>query len=75
MHVNKRTGKIPFHAVSENLLGLLFACLQPDLLSKFNRVSVYEYNQIKYLLVGSLYFVAHHCESMFNFEHAQTDEY
>jgi hypothetical protein len=29
---------------------------------------VYGYNRIKYLLVGSLYFVAHHCDSMLSFD-------
>jgi hypothetical protein len=32
MHGNRKTGKIPFHAVSESLVGALFACQQADLL-------------------------------------------
>ena len=65
---HKRSGTIPFHAVSENLFGILFACPQSDLLTKFNHASVYEFNRIKYMLVGPLYFVPHHCDSMLSFD-------
>jgi len=65
---HKRSGIIPFHAVSEILLGSLFACPQSDLLTKFSHNSLYEFNRIKYLLVGPLYFVPHHCDSMLSFD-------
>ena len=42
MHGNKRTGKIPFYAVSEFLVGSLFSCQQADLLTTLNHNSVYE---------------------------------
>jgi hypothetical protein len=57
MHENRKTGKIPFHAVSESLVGALFACRQADLLTTLNRNSVYEYNRIEYLLFDIFYFV------------------
>jgi hypothetical protein len=53
MHGNKRTGKIPFYAVSEFLVGSLFPCQQADLLTNLNHNSVYEYNGTKFLLVTS----------------------
>ena len=68
LHGNKRTGKIPFHAVSESLVGALFTCHQADLLSVLNHNSVYEYNRTKYVLTGPLYFVPHHCDSMLSFD-------
>jgi hypothetical protein len=68
LHGNKRTGKIPFHAVSESLVGALFTCLQADLLTTLNHNSVYEYNRTKYVLTGPLYFVPHHCDSMLSFD-------
>ena len=68
MYGNKRTGKIPFYAVSEFLVGSLFPCQQADLLTTLNHNSVYEYNGTKYLLVGPLYFVPHNCGSMVSFD-------
>ena len=68
LHGNKRTGKVPFHAVSESLVGALFACQQADLLTTLNHNSVYEYNRTKYVLTGPLYFVPHHCDSMLSFD-------
>ena len=65
---HKRSGTISFHAISENLLGSLFACPQSALLAKFDHNSMYEFNRIKYLLIGPLYFVPHHCDSMLSFE-------
>ena len=73
MYGNKRTGKIPFHAVSEVLKGLLFSCQQADLLTILNHNSVYEYNRVQYLLVGPLYFVPHHCDSMISFDKPYKD--
>ena len=57
MHGNRKTGEIPFHAVSESLVGTLFACRQADLLTTLNRNSMYEYNRIEYLLFDIFYFV------------------
>jgi len=73
MYGNKRTGRIPFYAVSEFLVGSLFACQQADLLTSLNHNSVYEYNRTKYLLVGLLYFVPHNCDSMICFDNPRQD--
>jgi hypothetical protein len=73
MYGNKRTGRSPFYAVSESLVGSLFACQQDDLLTSLNHNSVYEYNKTKYLLVGPLYFVPHNCDSMICFDNPRQD--
>ena len=64
---NKRTGKIPFHAVADHLLGSLFASPQSDLFTTLGHNSVYEYRQVRYLLVGPLYFIPHNCGSTLSF--------
>ena len=71
---NARTGKIPFHAVSDNLLGSLFASPQSDILTALQHDSMYEYRGVKYLLVGPLYFIPHHCDSTLSFS-TPTDMY
>jgi len=73
LYGNKRTSKIPFHAVSESLMGSLFPCPQADLLTTLNHNSVYEYNNTKYLLIGPLYFVPHNCGSMLSFDKPNKD--
>ena len=73
MYGNKRTGRIPFYAVSEFLVGSLFACQQADLLTSLNHNSVYEYNRTKYLLVGLLYFVPRNCDSIICFDNPRQD--
>jgi hypothetical protein len=65
---NKRTGRIPFHVISESLLGSLIVSPQSDILTDVNHNSMYEYNKVKYLLIGPLYFVPHHCDSMLSFD-------
>ena len=72
---NKRTGRVPFYAVSELLKGLLFSCQQADLLTVLNHNSLYEHNHTKYLLVGPLYFVPHNCDSMLSFDKPHKDVY
>ena len=65
--VIRRTGKRQFHAISDGLVGILFACPQYDLLTEFHHASVYDFNRNKNLLVGPSYFVPHYCDSMLSF--------
>ena len=65
---HKRSGSIPFHAISENLIGSLYSSPQSELFTTLNHNSVYEYHRTKYLLIGPLYFVPHHCDSMLSFD-------
>ena len=73
MSGNKRAGRFSFYTVSELLKGLLFPCQQADLLIVLNHNSVYEPNDTKCLLVGSLYLVPPNCGSMLSFDKSHKD--
>ena len=59
--------RILFPAVSEFLLVSLFVSPQLEILTNLNHNSIYEYHEVIYLLVGSLYFIPHHCNSTLSF--------
>ena len=65
---DRRSDRILFPAVSESLLVSLFVSPQSDILSNLNHNSIYEYDEVIYLLVGPLYFILHHCDSALSFD-------